>query len=126
MPPPHTNTWQWLRTGDEVFPAMLAAIEAARRSICLETYIYAAGTLGESFRGALVRGRERGVRVRVLVDGLGSYSLPDTFWTPLREAGGEARFFNPVALNRMGIRNHRKLLVCDEQVAFIGGFKIGR
>jgi cardiolipin synthase len=122
MPLPQSTTWKWLRTGDEVFPAMLAAIDAASTSICLETYIYAAGPLGELFRAALVRARERGVRVRVLVDGLGSYSLPDTFWLPLREAGGEARYFNPVALNRMGIRNHRKMLVCDERIAFIGGF----
>jgi cardiolipin synthase len=122
MPPPQSTTWNWLRTGDEVFPAMLAAIDAARESVCLETYIYAAGPLGERFRAALVRARERGACVRVLVDGLGSYSLPDTFWVPLRAAGGEARYFNPVALNRMGIRNHRKLLVCDERVAFIGGF----
>jgi len=124
MPPPNNATWKWLRTGDEVFPAMLAAIDAACTSICLETYIYAAGPLGERFLTSLVRAQERGVRVRVLVDGLGSYSLPDTFWSPLRAVGGEARFFNPVALNRMGIRNHRKLLVCDGTTAFIGGFNI--
>ena len=55
------------------------------------------------------------------MDGIGSHSLPDDFWTPLREAGGECRIFNPIALKRFGIRNHRKLLVCDEAVAFIGG-----
>jgi cardiolipin synthase len=124
MPWPQSSAWKWLRTGDEVFPAMLAAIDAARESICLEAYIYATGPLGERFRTALVRAGERGVRVRVLVDALGSLSLPDTFWLPLRAVGGEARFFNPVALNRLGIRNHRKLLVCDEAVAFIGGFNI--
>jgi cardiolipin synthase len=124
MPSAQSTTWKWMRTGDEVFPAMLAAIDSARESICLETYIFAAGPLGERFRTALVCARERGVRVRVLVDALGSLSLPDGFWLPLRAAGGEARFFNPVALNRMGIRNHRKLLVCDDTVAFIGGFNI--
>jgi cardiolipin synthase len=124
MPPPQNTPWQWLRTGDETFPAMLAAIDSARASVCLETYIYAAGPLGERFRAALVRAQQRGARVRVLADALGSLSLPDSFWTPLREAGGEARFFNPVALNRLGIRNHRKLLVCDGAVAFIGGFNI--
>ncbi|MCL4787359.1 MAG: phosphatidylserine/phosphatidylglycerophosphate/cardiolipin synthase family protein [Verrucomicrobia bacterium] len=123
MSPPNTP-WQWLRTGDEVFPAMLAAIDAARESVRFETYIFAASPLGERFLAALVVAQRRGVRVRVLVDGLGSYSLPDTFWTPLREAGGEARVFNPAALNRLGIRNHRKLLVCDDRVAFIGGFNI--
>jgi cardiolipin synthase len=62
--------------------------------------------------------------VRVLVDALGSISLPDAFWEPLRVAGGEVRQFNPLALDRFGIRNHRKVLVCDGRVAFVGGFNV--
>jgi cardiolipin synthase len=50
--------------------------------------------------------------------------LPSAFWNPLRQVGGEVRQFNPQILNRFGIRNHRKLLVCDERVAFVGGFNI--
>jgi cardiolipin synthase len=103
---------------------MLAAIDAARYSICLETYIYAAGDIGERFLQALVRARQRGARVRVLVDALGSLTLPSSFWRPLRAVGGEVRYFNPLALNRLGIRNHRKLLVCDERTAVVGGFNI--
>ena len=103
---------------------MLAAIAAARRSVCLETYIYAPGPLGERFREALVRARQAGAKVQVLIDALGSYSLPADFWKPFLEVGGEMRWFNPLALNRLGFRNHRKLLVCDESVAFIGGFNI--
>jgi cardiolipin synthase A/B len=114
----------WLRTGHEAYPAMLAAIDAARESVCLETYIFMPDSLGEQFRAALLRARERGARVRVLVDALGSVSLPAGYWQPLRDAGGEARFFNPLAVERLGIRNHRKLLVCDDRVAFIGGFNI--
>jgi len=60
----------------------------------------------------------------VLVDGLGSISLPTAFWDPLREAGGVARVFNPISLNRVSIRDHRKILVVDERVAFVGGFNI--
>jgi cardiolipin synthase A/B len=116
--------WTWLRAGREIFPPMLAAINAARASVRLEMYIYSAGDPGEAFREALVRARQRGVLVRVLVDALGSLSLPSSYWEPLRAAGGEVRFFNPLSLNRLGIRNHRKLLVCDEQVAFVGGFNI--
>ena len=63
--------WSWLSSGRELFPAMLAAIEAARESVCLETYIYGADYLGERFLEALVRAQERGARVRVLVDALG-------------------------------------------------------
>jgi len=58
------------------------------------------------------------------LDALGSYSLSSGFWEPLRMAGGEVRWFNPLSWNRIGIRDHRKLLVCDELVAFIGGFNI--
>jgi cardiolipin synthase len=114
----------WLCTGHEVFPAMLAAIDAAQQSICLETYIYAPDSLGEKFRTALIRARQRGVPVRVLYDALGSMSLPNSFWEPLRKAGGEVRQFNPLVLNRFGVRDHRKMLICDERVAFIGGFNI--
>lgn len=103
---------------------MLAAIEAARESVCLETYIYAADSVGERFREALIGARQRGTRVRVLVDAFGSISLPGAYWQPLREVGGEVRLFNPLALDRLGIRNHRKLLVCDNQVAFIGGWNV--
>jgi cardiolipin synthase len=114
----------WLCTGHEVFPAMLAAIDAAQKSICLETYIYAPDSLGERFRQALIRARDRGTRVQILYDALGSMSLPNSFWEPLRKAGGEVRQFNPLVLNRFGVRDHRKMLVCDERIAFIGGFNI--
>jgi cardiolipin synthase len=117
---------QWLRGGDEVFPAMLAAIAAARQSICLEIYIFTPGALGGCFRAALVRAQERGVHVRVLLDAMGSVSLPADYWRTLLRIGGEVRQFNPVALKRLWIRNHRKLLVCDGQVAFVGGFNIAR
>jgi cardiolipin synthase len=119
-----SKNWTWLCTGQDIFPAMLAAIDAAEHYVWLETYTYAPGPLGETFRDALIRARHRGVQVRVLIDALGSVGLPNTFWTPLREVGGDARFFNPLKLHRLGIRNHRKLLVCDDRVAFIGGFNI--
>ena len=116
--------YTWFRTGHEMFPAMLAALDAARRSVCLETYIYAPSALGERVRAALVAACHRRTGVRVLIDALGSYDLPAEFWLPLEAAGGEVRWFNPLALNRWGIRDHRKLLVCDEQVAFVGGFNV--
>src|SRR4051812_40053913 len=115
-------TCNWLCSGDEMFPAMLAAIDAAQKTVCFETYTFTSSPLGERFREALVRAVQRGAKVRVLIDALGSLRLPDAFWDPLRAVGGEMRLFNPIALNRMAIRNHRKLLVCDDQVAFVGGF----
>src|SRR4051812_46165342 len=108
------NTCNWLCTGDEIFPEMLAAIDAAQKSVSLETYTYTVSPLGERFRDALLRAIQRGVKVRVLIDALGSMGMPATFWDPVRLAGGEMRLFNPLALRRLSIRNHRKLLVCDE------------
>lgn len=117
-------TYTWLFTGDTVFPAMTEAIDAARESVCLEMYTVSPGALAERFRDALVRACERRVRVRVLIDALGSIALPNAFWDPLKEAGGQARIFNPIQLKRLAIRNHRKLLVCDNRIAFVGGFNI--
>jgi cardiolipin synthase len=113
-----------LRSGDEVFPAMLEAIASARQTVQLESYMLAAGKLAESFRDALLAAARRGVGTRLLIDAIGSLELPDAFLQPLREGGVQVRIFNPLALRRFGIRNHRKLLVCDSRVAFIGGFNI--
>lgn len=103
---------------------MLAAIDSARSSVCFETYIFGPGALAGRFREALVRAARRSVRVRVLIDAFGSYSLPTDFWPDLEAAGGQVRHFNPISLHGFGLRNHRKLLVCDNRVAFVGGFNV--
>ena len=121
-----TASRNWLFAGREIFPALLEAINGARESIRLEMYIYEPGPLGTLFLEALVRAQQRGAKVRVLLDALGSINLPATFWDPLRSAGGQARQFNPLRLHRMAIRDHRKCLVCDGQIAFIGGFNIAQ
>lgn len=124
MSAPQTVKHEWLYTGLEIFPAMLKAIAAARESIRLETYIYTDGELGLRFRAALLAAQQRGVRVRVLVDAFGSWLLPDDFFAPVIAAGAEMRFFNPIRFWRYGVRDHRKLLVCDERVVFVGGFNL--
>ncbi len=116
--------FRWIRTGDEAFAEMLAAIGAAKISIRLEMYIFHANPIGEKFREALVNACQRGVRVQVLVDAGGSITLPDDFWTVFRTSGGEIRWFNPLTFHHFGLRDHRKSLVCDEAVAFVGGFNI--
>ncbi len=110
--------------GREIFPAMLAAIHAAQKSIQLETYTFSDGQLARRFLEALLAATRRGVRVRVLVDAAGSWFLPDNFFSPLIAAGAQVRRFNPLHLWRFGVRDHRKLLVCDESVIFIGGFNV--
>ncbi len=113
-----------MRTGDQAFSEMLAAIQAATTCVRLEMYIVHTSTIAQKLRQALIDAVQRGVRVRVVVDALGSISLPDRFWEPLIRSGGEFRWFNRVTLFRFGLRDHRKILVCDEQVAFVGGFNI--
>ena len=115
---------RWHCTGREIFPGMLDAIGAAQKSIEFETYIFADGEVGRQFLHALVSAARRGVRVRVLVDAAGSWMLPDKFFSPLIAAGAEMRRFNPLHFWRFGVRDHRKLLVCDESLIFIGGFNV--
>src|SRR3954468_17212836 len=119
------NSYQWLRHGREAVDAMLEAIGRAQRSVRLETFIFHSGEVGDAFRDALVAAQKRGARVRVMCDALGSYKLSASYWNELVEAGGEFRFFNPLDIKRLIHRDHRKILVVDEEVAFIGGFNIG-
>jgi len=119
-----STAFRWLRNGDEAFAAMLTAIAAARHSVRLETYIFSAGAPGNEFLAALVRARQRGVPVYVLVDAWGSQDLADSYWEPLRQAGGEFRWFNEQTHRGFMFRDHRKLLVCDEDIAFVGGFNL--
>jgi cardiolipin synthase A/B len=126
MPSSLSSNFRWLRTGEDALNTMLAAIEAAKHSIRLETYIYTSSPLGERFRDVLVAARQRGLRVQVLVDALGSITLSTGFWEPLTKLGGEFAWFNPLTLNRWSYRDHRKMLVCDKTIAFIGGFNIAQ
>jgi cardiolipin synthase len=118
------TNFQWLRTGAEALAEMLAAIAAAQHSVRLEMYMFDPSPMANQFRDALAAAARRGARVQVLVDAFGSMSLPDGYWEALRAAGGQVHRFNPNGLKRFGIRDHRKILVCDEALAFIGGCNI--
>jgi cardiolipin synthase A/B len=117
--------FQWLPTGAKALAEMLKAIAEAGTTIRLEMYTIEPDRLGEKFRAALIAAAERGVAVRVLADGVGSYSMGLAFWRPLTEAGGEFRHFKVPGLGRFGLRDHRKLLVCDDYRAIVGGVNIG-
>ncbi len=122
------NRVELLENGDEAFPAMLEAIDGARHSIALCTYIFDHDKAGIQFRDALRRAVERGVEVRVLIDALGArYSRPSMV-AELRRAGVPVARFHPVVLQwRMpyfNLRNHRKILVVDGCMAFTGGMNI--
>ncbi|HEY5297337.1 MAG TPA: phosphatidylserine/phosphatidylglycerophosphate/cardiolipin synthase family protein [Verrucomicrobiae bacterium] len=124
MSEPNFSKLEWLCTGHDIFPAMLEVINKAEKSIRLETYIYSDDKLGRQFFVALLAAARRGVRVSVLLDAMGSWLLPGDFFKPLVQAGGEMRLFNPLRIWRFGVRDHRKILLCDDRVAFIGGFNI--
>ena len=119
-----------LENGENAFPAMLAAIRTARRSVWLASYIFETDPVGRDFIEALAAASARGVEVRVLVDGIGEwYSWPHAVHL-LRAAGvPAARFLAPRLLPTprlaINLRNHRKLLLVDGQVAFLGGMNIG-
>lgn len=119
------GSFAWLRNGREAVDAMIEAISSATRSVRLETFIFHSGDVGDLFLETLVAAQRRGVQVRVMCDAFGSLRLLKSYWDPLVEAGGEFRWFNPIQLNRIIYRDHRKILVVDESVAFIGGFNIG-
>jgi cardiolipin synthase len=117
--------FEWMETGAQALSEMVACIRNARESIRLEMYIFHLSDTAEKFRIALIDAAQRKVRVRVMIDALGSMALPNHFWDTLRATGGDVRLFNPLKLNRLGFRDHRKLLVCDDTVAFVGGFNVG-
>jgi cardiolipin synthase len=120
----HPPAVRWLPTGAEAYRRMLPAIAAAKHSIRFEMYIYRADASGESFRAALTHAARRGVRVQLLLDGLGAGGLSAGYWAELHAGGGEVHIFNPLSVRGFLFRDHRKLLLIDDTVAFIGGFNI--
>ena len=124
------NQIQPLVNGDEAFPAMLAAIESATKSIALATYIFDNDPSGKQFADALGRAVKRGVAVRVLLDAAGTrYSVPSITHHLARAHIPFAKFlpaplWTPWRVTTINLRNHRKLLVVDGQTAFTGGMNI--
>lgn len=122
------NRVQLLVNGEEYFPALLAAIEDARASIHLETYIYASDNVGLRVTDALAAAAARGVQVRVLIDGFGGGEYARRLVRELGAQGAEVRIFRPERwwrLERKLLRRlHRKIVVIDDRVAFVGGINI--
>jgi cardiolipin synthase len=120
------NRVAMLVNGEEAYPEMLKAIDEAHRSVALEVYIIEHDSVGRQFVDALIRARQRGCKVCVLVDYVGSHM---SVVRALRAAEVPVSVFLPPLLlpfrNRyMNLRNHRKVLVCDNRVGFTGGMNI--
>jgi cardiolipin synthase len=124
----HGNAVKPLEDGDQAYPAMIAAIRAAERSIALCSYIYDNDRAGLMFVEALSDAVQRGVAVRVLIDGVGARYSDPPIPQKLRELGVPvAEFLKSVMPLRnpyLNLRNHRKILVVDGRIGFAGGLNI--
>ncbi len=124
----HGNTVRLMVNGDQAYPEMLAAIRSAEHSVALCTYIFDHDRAGNLFVDALAHAVERGVEVRVLVDGVGArYSRPRITRVLRRRGVPVAEFLRSVLPWRnayVNLRNHRKILVVDGRIGFTGGMNI--
>jgi len=123
------NHIKLLRNGAEYFPALEAAIDAAKHEIYLETYIYQADKTGIKIGKALMRAAQRGVSVCLLLDGFGSQDLAHNYIQSLGLGGVQMMFYrtkiSPWSLKKNRLRRlHRKIVVIDQQVGFVGGINI--
>jgi cardiolipin synthase len=120
------NSVTILRNGDEIFPAMLSAIEEAKVRILFETFVYWRGDIAQRFAETLAEKSRQGVAVRVLLDAYGASEMKKDLVELMRNAGVSVRYFRPLNFRFWDFdkRTHRKLLVCDHQVAFTGGVGI--
>lgn len=122
------NSIKPLYNGEDAYPAMLGAIDSAKYSIYLTTYIFDTDEQGMLFIDALARAKKRGVDVRILIDGLGKYySFPTAIYR-LRQKGIKAYSFLSPSSGfglHFNLRNHRKLLLVDGEVGFTGGMNLG-
>jgi cardiolipin synthase A/B len=117
-----------LRDGGETYPAMLEALAAAKESIHLETYILATDATGDRFKAVLIERAKAGVDIRMIYDAVGSFGISTAWLDEMRAAGIQIIDFNPIApwrrRFRLSHRDHRKILVVDNAVAFTGGLNI--
>lgn len=116
-----------LRNGDRIFPEMLAAIDGARRSVDLMTYVYWKGDIAVRFAESLSAAARRGVRVRLLIDAIGGLQIERGLVNRMDEAGVHVEWFRKPWLNsplKQNHRCHRKVLIADEEVGFTGGVGI--
>jgi cardiolipin synthase len=123
------NQIEIFRQGSRLFDALIEEIDKATHHIHLEYYTWQPDETGQHIRNALVGAAHRGIQVRLLIDDVGSRAIKGHFFEPLEQAGGQIERFLPLnPLNRhfaLNNRNHRKIVVIDGHLAFIGGMNIG-
>lgn len=118
------HDFTWHGTGKNLLDAKRHAIDQARSSVRLETFHWVDSEIGSRFRAALVMAARRGVRVRLIVDAVGSFGLGRDYFAELVAAGGAIRWFNELRFASFTFRDHRKLLLVDDTLALVGGCNI--
>jgi cardiolipin synthase A/B len=121
------NKVQSYYNGDQIFPAMLDAINSAKKTITFESYIYWSGDIGKKFADALSERAQAGVKVHVLIDWVGSQKIDATYIERMTNAGVEVEKYHELKwynFFRMNNRTHRKILVVDGRIGFTGGVGI--
>ncbi|CDH44207.1 MAG: cardiolipin synthase [Candidatus Competibacteraceae bacterium] len=118
-----------LESGDACFQALETAIVAAQHHVHLEYYLWQPDRVGTRLRDLLIEKARAGIAVRLLLDPMGSNRISRRFLQPLRDAGGMTAWFNPLRLRRLrpnhvNFRTHRKIVVCDGRIGFIGGINV--
>jgi cardiolipin synthase len=124
VPLSHGNQLDILNNGDAFYPAMLEAIREAEFSITIEAYIYWAGEIGKEFAQALAAKARQGIKVKILLDAVGSSTIGNEILTTLESGGCQLAWYNPIrwySLGRFNHRTHRKSLVIDGRIGFTGG-----
>ncbi|MEO5963161.1 MAG: cardiolipin synthase, partial [Thermomonas sp.] len=130
LAPSTAHRVELLVDGQATYAALLAAIRSARDHVHLEYYIYQPDHTGGLLRDALVERARAGVKVRLLLDAVGSSKTPDAFFRELTDAGGELQWFHPMRFGRiwerpwLNMRTHRKIVVVDGRIGFAGGINI--
>jgi cardiolipin synthase A/B len=122
------NDVRLLLNGEQIFPAMLDAIRGARQTITFANYVYEKGAIAEEFAEAFAERCRAGVGVNILLDATGSNQMPKRLRERMRTAGCHVEMFHPVnafTIRRVNHRNHRRILVVDGRVGFVGGTGIG-
>lgn len=127
--PTFASAVKLLDNGDEKIEALEEAITGAKHHVHMEYYIWEPDKVGTHFRDLLAAAVGRGVQIRVLYDAVGSPRANRKFWKPLLDAGGEVRIFNRLHLSLASIhfanfRTHRKIVICDGNVGFLGGINL--
>ena len=129
IPFTHNNTVEVLKNGDEIFPAMLAAIDGATQNVDFLTFVYWEGEIADRFAETLAKKAAEGVTVRVLLDAFGALPMKKALLDQMENAGAHVIWFRPLArwkIWKSDNRTHRKILICDDRIAFTGGVGIAQ